>query len=103
VRILRPEPVTTAATIERYGDPDGAQRAAQAWTNAGFDDTTTARWLRAGCFDPEAARALAALEVTPEQATVRSRDGGYLGTIAHKVAAGDLTPRQGAARALSSR
>ncbi len=50
-------------------------------------------------------RALAGLGVTPEQAAVRTRDGGdgYIDTIAYKVANGDLTPRQGAARTLSSR
>ncbi|MEA2196621.1 MAG: hypothetical protein QOJ25_672, partial [Solirubrobacteraceae bacterium] len=41
----------------------------------------------------------------PEQAATRTRDGGdgSLETIAYKVAAGDLTPRQGAVRSLSSR
>jgi len=44
------------------------------------------------------------LNVTPAQAAARTRDGGdYVDTIAHKVANGHLTPRQGAARTLSSR
>lgn len=79
--------------------------AAQAWTDAGFDDEMAARWLEARCFDAPAARALAELDVAPEQAAVRTRDGGdgYVDTIAYKVAAGDLTARQGAARSLSSR
>lgn len=86
---------------DRGGDPDVA---AKAWANAGFDDATTARWLKARCFDPDAARALADLGVTPEQAAVRTRDGGdYLDTVAYKVANGDLTARGGHARSMSSR
>mgnify|MGYP003622988526 CR=1 FL=1 len=48
---------------------------------------------------------LAELGVTPEQAAVRTRDGGegHIDTIGWKVANRDLTPRQGAARSLSSR
>lgn len=102
-------PVSThRSTIERFGelgdrggDPAAA---ADAWTKAGFGDELTARWLQARCFDPEAARALTDLGVEPEQAATRTRDGGdYLETIAYKVAAGDLTARQGAVRSLSSR
>ena len=65
----------------------------------------TERWLKARCFDPDAARALTELGVAPEQAATRTRDGGdgNIDTIAHKVAAGDLTARQGAVRSLSSR
>lgn len=102
-------PVSThLSTIERFGelaDRGGdPATAAQAWTKAGFGDELAARWLQARCFDPVAARALADLGVQPEQAAVRTRDGGdYLDTIAFKVAAGDLTPRQGAVRSLSSR
>ncbi len=103
-----PAPKTDAKTIEQYRDLiDGAgdaASAAEAWTEAGFDDETTARWLKARCFDAQAARALADTGVTPEQAAKRTRDGGgYVDTIAYKVAKGDLTPRQGAARCLSSR
>jgi hypothetical protein len=77
---------------------------AQAWTEAGFSDALTARWLDARCFDPGTARALAELGVSPEQAAARTRDGGGdIDTIAHKVANGDLTVRGGAARSLSSR
>lgn len=108
MRVYGPQATTSAATIERcQGLPmtgGSAEAAARAWTAAGFDDETTARWLRARCFEPAAARALAELGVTPEQAAARTRDGGgYLDTIGYKVAAGDLTPRQGAARSLSSR
>lgn len=99
---------THAETIRRFGEladrGGGADAAAQSWTKAGFGDEMTARWLQARCFDPDAARALADLGVTPEQAAVRTRDGGdYIDTIAYKVAAGGLTPRQGAVRSLSSR
>jgi hypothetical protein len=100
---------TTVETIARFddlaehvGDPAAA---AKAWTDAGFDDEQAAKWLESRCFDPEAARELADLRVTPAQAANRTRDGKrpYLDTIAFKVSSGDLSPRQGAARASSSR
>ncbi|MDQ6775687.1 MAG: hypothetical protein M3071_05565 [Actinomycetota bacterium] len=99
---------THRETIEKFGEladrGGSADVAAQAWTKAGFGDEMTERWLKAKCFDPEAARALTDLGVLPEQAAVRTRDGGgSINTIAYKVAAGDLTPRQGAVRSLSSR
>ncbi|MGI8439122.1 MAG: hypothetical protein ACR2NV_02800 [Thermoleophilaceae bacterium] len=109
MKVYGPAVRTSVETIRRYShfaDRGGAAEvAAQAWTDAEFDDETTARWLEARCFDAQAARALAGLGVTPEQAAVRTRDGGdgYIDTIAYKVANGDLTPRQGAARTLSSR
>lgn len=100
---------TSAETIERFGDlpgiGDDPAATARAWTAAGFDDDETAKWLQARCFDPASARDLADLAVTPAQATKRTRDGrrDYLDTIAFKVASGDLSARQGAARAGSSR
>jgi hypothetical protein len=109
MRIYEPAAKTSVETIRLHGqlaDRGGnAEVAAQAWTDAGFDDEVTARWLEARCFDAQAARALAELGVMPKQAAVRTRDGGggYIDTIAYKVANGDLTPRQGAARSLSSR
>ena len=104
----QPAPKTSIETLKRYpqladrsGDPEVA---AQAWTDAGFDDAVTARWLAGRCFDPTAARALAEMGVSPEQAGKRTRDGGgSIDTIAYKVANGDLTARQAAARTLSSR
>jgi hypothetical protein len=100
---------TSVDTITSFGEladrgEDPAQ-AARAWTDAGFDDEETAKWLEARCFDPAAARDLAELRVTPAQATKRTRDGkrDYKDTIAFKVASGDLSARQGAARAGSSR
>ena len=109
MQVYEPAARTGATTIRQYGeladrggDPGAA---AQAWTNAGFGDAMTARWLGARCFDAVAARALADMGVAPEQAAKRTRDGGggYVDTIAYKVANGDLTARQGAARTLSSR
>lgn len=100
---------TSVDTIKRYGElaDRGADPAvaAGAWTDAGFDDEQTALWLDARCFDPESASDLAALRVTPGQASKRTRDGrgDYIDTIAFKVASGDLSARQGAARAMSSR
>jgi hypothetical protein len=101
--------ITSADTIRRFGElaDRGGEPAtvARAWTTAGFDDSQTEMWLEARCFDPQAARDLADLDVTPTQASKRTRDGrgDYLDTIAYKVAAGDLSARQGAARAGSSR
>src|SRR5688500_9391125 len=98
MKIYEPTPRTGAQTIREYpdladriGDPEAA---AQAWSDAGFDDHTTGRWLAARCFDHEAARALADAGVTPEQASKRTRDGSgeYVDTIGFKVASGDLTP-----------
>jgi hypothetical protein len=101
---------TSVDTIKRYGEladrGEDPAVAAQAWTDAEFDDETTARWLEARCFDPASARELADLGVTPGQASKRTRDGAgesYVDTIAYKVAMGHLSPRQGAARAASSR
>jgi hypothetical protein len=100
---------TSVDTISRYGEladrGDDPAAAAKAWTAAGFDDEQTAMWLDARCFDPQAARDLADLAVTPKQASKRTRDGrrDYIDTIAFKVASGDLSARQGAARADSSR
>jgi photosystem II stability/assembly factor-like uncharacterized protein len=103
-----PTPTTGAETIRQYGEPaergGSAEDAAQAWSDAEFDDETASRWLAARCFDPQTARALADMGVAPEQAAMRTRDGGgYVDTIAFKVANGDLTVRQGAARSMSSR
>jgi len=109
MEVYEPAARTSLETIKRYGRfadrGAGAAAAAQAWTDAGFSDELTARWLEARCFDPVAARALAELGVTPKQAAIRTRDGGGGGvdTIAYKVANGELTARQGAARSLSSR
>lgn len=101
---------TSVDTIHRYGDladqGGDAATVAEAWTAAEFDDETTALWLDARCFDPESARELADLGVTPAQASKRTRDGAggdYIDTIAYKVAKGHLSARQGAARAASSR
>ena len=100
---------TRIDTITRFGElaERGEDPAvmAKAWSDAGFDDEQTAKWLEARCFDPQSARELADLAVTPGQATKRTRDGrrDYLDTIAFKVASGDLSARQGAARVASSR
>ncbi len=102
-------PRTSVDTIARYGDladrGEDPAVAAKAWSAAGFDDDGAAKWLDARCFDPAAARELADLGVTPGQASKRTRDGrrDYIDTIAFKVASADLSPRQGAARAASSR
>ena len=107
MKVYEPAAWTSVGTIRQYGELAGRgdpAAAAQAWTDAGFDDAMTARWLEARCFDAAAARAMADMGVAPEQAAKRTRDGGgYVDTIAYKVANGDLTARQGAARTLSSR
>jgi hypothetical protein len=101
---------TSVDTITRYGEladrGEDPAVAAKAWTDAGFDDEMTGRWLEARCFDPVAARDLADLGVTPGQASKRTRDGAgesYIDTIAYKVSMKQLSARQGAARAASSR
>ncbi|MDQ3677610.1 MAG: hypothetical protein M3401_12545 [Actinomycetota bacterium] len=100
---------TSVDTISRFGEladrGDDPAVAAKAWSAAGFDDEQAALWLDARCFDPQAARNLADLAVSPGQASKRTRDGrrDYLDTIAYKVSSGDLSARQGAARAASSR
>ncbi|MGH2918791.1 MAG: hypothetical protein ACRDLS_09385 [Solirubrobacteraceae bacterium] len=100
---------TKAATISRYDDLaehlGDATAAAKAWSSAGFDDDEATQWLDARCFDPQSARKLANLSVSPKQASKRTRDGrrDYIDTIAFKVSSGDLSARQGAARAASSR
>jgi hypothetical protein len=100
---------TNVATILEYGDfadrGGDPQAAADAWTAADFDDEGTARWLDARCFDPASARAMAELDVTPSQAAKKTRDGkgDYIDTLAFKVSSGDLSARQCAARARSSR
>ena len=109
VRIYEPPAETSPETIRRFGElatrGESAEATARAWTEAGFDDESTTAWLEARCFTAEAARALADLDVKPGQARARTRDGGggYVDTIGYKVADGQLTPRQGAARCLSSR
>lgn len=109
MKVHHPAARTSVETIKRYGeladrggDPG---EAAQAWSEAGFDDAMTAKWLDVRCHDPKAARALADMGIAPQQVAARTRDGGgdYRDTIAHKVANGDLTPRQAAVRSLSSR
>ncbi len=109
MKIYEPARETGVEIIRRYGelaDRGGVpEAAARAWTESGFDDAMTAKWLDARCFHPNAARSLVELGVTPKQAAVRTRDGSgdYVDTIGYKVANGDLTPRQGAARSMSSR
>jgi hypothetical protein len=100
---------TNVATILRFGDfadrGGDPQAAAEAWTDAGFDDDGTTKWLDARCYEPQAARAMVDLDVTPLQAAKRTRDGrgDYIDTLAFKVSKGDLSARQAAARARSSR
>lgn len=108
MRIYELPPRTSSATIAAFGEPakrnGSLESAAEAWTQAGFGDEETGKWLEVRCFDPQAAHDLAELGVTPAQAGTRTRDGGdFLDTIAFKVSNGDLTARQGAARCMSSR
>ena len=102
---------TSVDTIKRFGEladrGEDPAEAARAWTDAGFDDEMTGTLAgRRAASIPASARELADLGVTPEQASKRTRDGAgesYIDTIAYKVAMGHLSPRQGAARAASSR
>ena len=68
--------------------------AARAWLEAGFADAEeVGDWLAARCFDPRRAQALDAAGVTPEQASLRTREGraDYEETVGYKFARGDLT------------
>ena len=100
-----------SALLARYGGAAlagaPAETAAYRWLSHGFADVEDVEdWLAARCFDPESARDMADLGVTPEQASKRTRDGAgesYIDTIAYKVSMKQLSARQGAARAASSR
>jgi hypothetical protein len=80
MEVYEPAARTSPETIKPYGQladrGAGAAAAAQAWREAGFSDELSPRWLGARCFDLAAARALADLGVTPEQAAVRTPDRG---------------------------
>jgi len=94
MNVYEPFARTSVETIKQYGQLVDrgrvAEAASQAWTDARFEDGMNARWLEARCFDAGAARALAELGVTPEQAAVRTRDGGggEIETIGWKVQTG---------------
>src|ERR1044072_6541110 len=97
---------TSVDTIKRYGEladrGEDPAVVAKAWTDAQFDDEEPARWLEARYFDAVSSRELANLGVTPGQASKRTRDGAgesTIDTIAYKVSMGQLSARQGAARA----
>ena len=78
------------------GSLTAAQKARE-WLDGGFDDEEeVAAWLGARCFDAARAQALERAGFTPEQASLRTREGrrDYEDTVAFKLAAGDLTPEE---------
>jgi len=70
------------------GDPVGA---AAEWAAAGFAAQTAEPWLEAECFRPRAARRLATLGVTPDEAATPIEVGGVACTLGYAVANGDLS------------
>lgn len=70
------------------GNPD----AAETWADIGFEADEVEEWLRARCFDPNAARDLADAGVTPELAATRTEvgRGDYVDTVGFKVSDGDI-------------
>ena len=87
--------MTLRDVIERHGylahggDPDAAS---EAWEETGMEPGEVEGWLEARCFDPEAAEDMDEIGITPDMASVRTDagSGGYVDTVGHKVAAGDL-------------
>jgi hypothetical protein len=84
--------------LERHGEAalagSPAPTAAYRWMSHGFtDEEEVGAWLAARCFDPARAHELERAGFTPEQAALRTSAGrgNYEETVAHKVAAGDLT------------
>ena len=77
MEVYEPAARTSPETIKPFGQfadrGAGAAAAAQAWSKAGFSDELTSRGVDGRCFDLAAARALADLGVTPEQAALRTR------------------------------
>jgi hypothetical protein len=71
------------------GDPDATARA---WADSGFGAREVDRWLSARCFDPKAARALAAAGVDAGEARLKTEagSGDYADTVGFKVSAGDI-------------
>lgn len=87
--------MTIRSVIEKHGhfahggNPDDAT---ETWTECGLEAHEVEEWLRARCFDPNAARDLADAGVTPEIAATRTDAGrgDYTDTIGFKVSDGDL-------------
>jgi hypothetical protein len=71
------------------GDPDGT---AKAWAKSGFEAHEVDRWLSARCFDPKAARDLAAVGVDAAEARMKTQAGAgdYTETVGFKVSVGDI-------------
>jgi hypothetical protein len=95
--------MTIRAVIESHGhfahsgDPDGTARA---WAELGFEAREVDQWLSARCFDPNAARSLAAVGVDTADARMKTEAGAgdYTDTVGFKASAGDIEAEE--ARAL---
>jgi len=87
--------MTIRDVIERHGpveDADSLNATAEAWEEAGLDAAEVEEWLNARCFNPDAARDMADVGITPQMAQMKTDAGAghYVDTVAFKVAAGDL-------------
>ena len=71
------------------GNPDDA---AETWLEVGFDAGEVEAWLKARCFDPNAARDLEDAGVTASMASIKTEAGrgDYVDTIGFKVSDNDL-------------
>lgn len=83
-------------TLNHYGDfalgGESANEVAAQWERHGFTLAADVdAWLKARCFDPQAASDLWAAGVTPSQATAAVMVGGQSVTIGYAVSNGDLS------------
>jgi hypothetical protein len=67
---------------------DAAQRVAWEWLKTGIDPTTVLGWLRAGCWDPDAARRLTDAGIDPDR--LLDDDGRPIDRI--ETSTGELVP-----------
>lgn len=87
--------MTIGAVVEGHGhfahggNPDAT---AEAWAQSGFEAHEVDGWLRARCFDPNAARYLTDSGVSAADASMKTEAGAgdYTDTVGFKVSAGDL-------------
>lgn len=87
--------MTIRDVVERHGhfahggNPDDA---AETWAECGFEAHEVEEWLRARCYDPNAARDLVDAGLDAEMAAMKTSAGSsdYVDTVGFKVSAGDI-------------
>ncbi|MFP5388524.1 MAG: hypothetical protein ACLGG5_04415 [Thermoleophilia bacterium] len=87
--------MTVREVIERHGHfahGGNPEDTAETWIESGFEAHEVEEWLNARCFDPNAARDLADMGVSPDDARVKTEVGAgdYTDTVGFKVSAGHL-------------